>query len=69
MATYKQIMGWVKKNYGISVKTCWIANIKEDVGLKLRKAPNRIDSNKRKYSCPPEKRDLIIEAFRHFRMI
>ena len=33
MATYKQIQDGVKKNYGFTVKTCWIADVKEMCGL------------------------------------
>jgi len=68
MATYKQIQGWVKKNYGFIPKTCWIADIKSKAGLKMRKAPNRIGSE-RLYPCPPEKEESIHAALRHFGMI
>ena len=41
MATYLQIQDWVKLNYGFTPKTCWIADVKHQAGLPMRKAPNR----------------------------
>lgn len=69
MATYKQIQEWVRKNYGFTVKTCWIAHVKEICGLEPRKAPNRRNKNKRENPCPPDKIEPIKQAFRHFGMI
>ena len=69
MTTYKNIQEWVKMNYGFTVKTCWIAHVKEMCGLKLRKAPNRYDENKRTNPCPPEKIEPIKKAFEHFKII
>ena len=64
MPTYKEIQHWVKENYGSTVKTCWIAHVKEMCGLKPRKAANRLDATKRANPCPPEKIEPIKEAFR-----
>jgi hypothetical protein len=36
------------------------ANILKKLGVKLRAAPNGIDSGARKHPCPPEKRVAII---------
>jgi hypothetical protein len=69
MATYKQIQDYVKKRHGCTVKTCWIAHVKELNGLELRTAPNRISGDKRKNPCPASKRPLIEEAMRHYGMI
>jgi len=33
MATYQQIQDWVRKHYGFTVKTYWIAHVKEMCGL------------------------------------
>lgn len=41
MATYKQIQTWVKQQYGFTPETCWIAHVKELMGLSVRSAPNR----------------------------
>lgn len=37
MATYKEIQEYIEKKYNISVKTCWIADMKEYHGL-----PNKL---------------------------
>ncbi len=68
MATYKQIQEWVKQNYGFVPATCWIADVKSQAGLPMRKAPNRKGAERVK-PCPPEKVDSIQAALRHFGMI
>lgn len=69
MATYSKIQDWVKENYGFTPETCWIAHVKEMSGLKLRKAPNRINPTVRQCPCPQEKINSITSALKHFRMI
>ncbi|UZE92468.1 MAG: hypothetical protein IB616_01260 [Methanosarcinales archaeon] len=69
MATYKEIQEYVKKKYGFSVKTCWIAHVKEMCGLSPRIAPNRHSRNSRKNPCPVEKIGPIKDTFNHFGMI
>ena len=69
MATYKQIQFWVKKTYEFTVKTCWIAHVKEICGLKPRRAWNRHPGKKRKNPCPKDKIEPIRRAFKYFRMI
>ena len=66
MATYKQIQRWIKENHGFTVKTCWIAHVKEICGIELRKAPNRLYENVRANPCPPEKTMPIKQALKHF---
>jgi hypothetical protein len=40
--TYKDIQEWIKEdNFGISVKTCWVADVKERCGLSVKRTPNR----------------------------
>lgn len=68
MATYKEIQDYVRRKEGFTVKTCWIAHVKELNGLSPRKAPNRIFEQDRKYPCPPDKRRAIEDALRHFGM-
>lgn len=68
MATYKEIRGWVKNKYGYQPRTCWIADVKEQCGLRVRRAWNR-KSNKRMVPCPKQKVKDIKVAFRHFGMI
>ncbi|MCK4794185.1 MAG: RNA methyltransferase [Desulfobacteraceae bacterium] len=69
MATYSQIQEWVKEQYGFTVKTCWIAHVKEMCGLKPRVSPNRKKPNQRVHPCPPDKEDCIKSAFKNFGMI
>ncbi|MDR2178578.1 MAG: hypothetical protein LBP20_11160 [Treponema sp.] len=52
--TYKAVTEWVKKNRGYTVKTCWIADIKEQMGYPMKKAPNRKGSD-RVEPCPRSK--------------
>ena len=69
LATYKGIQEWVKMNYGFTIKTCWIAHVKEMCGLELRVAPNRHDKFTRTNPCPLDKIEPIKQAFRFFKMI
>ena len=69
MATYREIQEWVRSNYGYTVKTCWIAHVKEMCGLQPNIAPNRFDLTKRLNPCPSNKVGPIKQAFKHFGMI
>ena len=69
MATYRQIQDDVKARIGRSIKTCWIAHVKELNGLPLRAAPNRISVADRVAPCPPEMRAAIEESMRKFGML
>ena len=69
MATYKDIRNYVKKKYGYSVKTCWIAHVKEMCGHNPRIAPNRYSTESRENPCPNDKIDSIKDSFSHFGMI
>lgn len=62
MATYKDIQTDIRQRHNRSVKTCWIAHVKELNGLKLRSAPNRMSPTIRQVPCPPEMRPLIEES-------
>lgn len=69
MATYKEIQNYVLEKYNVTVKTCWIAHVKEMCGILTSRAPNRIDANRRTNPCPMSKEGYIRDAFRHFGMI
>ena len=69
MGTYKEIQNYILEKYSQSVKTCWIAHVKEKVGLNPKKAPNRIDENRRVFPCPKDKEALIIDALKFYHMI
>jgi hypothetical protein len=68
MAKYQEIQEYIKNKYGYTVKTCWIAHVKELCGLPLNDAPKRI-SNARTNPCPYDKVDSIRQAFKYFGMI
>ena len=68
MATYNQIINYVRENYGYTVRTCWIADIKAQHGLTVRRSWNR-QGNGRQNSCPETKQTSIEGALRHFGMI
>ncbi len=69
MATYRQIQLYIKQKYNVTIKTCWIADMKEKNGIKLRIAPNRISLEKKVYPCPNEFEPLIKDAFTYFNMV
>jgi hypothetical protein len=69
MATYRQIQRRVRRKNGVSIKTCWIAHVKEKCGLHLRRASNRISPTRRAQPCPASKVKVIKKAFRHFGII
>ncbi len=64
MATYSDIQADVKSHDGRSVKTCWIAHVKELNGLPVRVAPNRKSDNERQVPCPDEFRPVIEASMR-----
>ncbi len=68
MDTYKEIQIWVKDNYHFTPKPCWIADVKENSGLIVRKAPNRI-GKARVNPCPSDKIDPIQKALKHFGLL
>ena len=65
MATYKQIQQWVRKHYGWTPETCWIAHCKELAGHPVKRAHNRQEDGRSK-PCPANKQSAIFSAFRHF---
>jgi hypothetical protein len=69
VAKYREIQDYVKKEYGLLPKSCWIAHVKEMTGLQPRISHRRYDPNVRQEPCPPNKVEPIKKAFRHFGMI
>jgi hypothetical protein len=69
MATYKGIQNFVKENHDCTVKTCHIADVKEQCGLPVHPAWNRKSPDERQNPCPDDKIQPIREALRHFMMI
>lgn len=69
MATYKEIQNYVKSNFGYVPKTCWIAHCKEIHGLQPKVSSNRHSITERKFPCPIQKQNDILEAFKFYKMI
>jgi hypothetical protein len=69
VATYKEIQGYVRAKEKFVPQTCWIAHVMSEFRLTRRTAPNRIDPDARAKPCPADKRQAIVDALRHFRMI
>ncbi|MDY5930614.1 MAG: 23S rRNA (uracil(1939)-C(5))-methyltransferase RlmD [Candidatus Ornithospirochaeta sp.] len=68
-ATYPNIKKWVMDNYGLSVSSLYIAQVKDKLGLEKRKNYNLGSGEGRVPNCPPEKEEAIKEALKHFNMI
>lgn len=69
MATYKDIQSDIRQRHGRSIKTCWIAHVKELNGLPVRNAPNRMSSSIRQEPCPTDFRPLIEESMHRLGML
>ena len=69
-ATYEEIQAWVKEKYGFHVTHLNIAKTKRKCGIIERQNYNLPKSeNSRSPEMPKQKKEAIIEAFRHFQMI
>lgn len=64
--TYANIRDYVQKTHGMKVSTLYVAQMKAECGLEME--CDRSDG-KQQPKCPPEKREAILDAFRHFGMI
>jgi 23S rRNA (uracil1939-C5)-methyltransferase len=69
VATYPQIKEYIFEKYGLKVPSSYIAQVKTECGIKERENYNLGKEGGRKPSCTPEKREAIMDAFRHFHMI
>lgn len=69
MATYKEIQHYIKSNFGISVETCHIADVKKRCGLEVRVAPNRKSADRLVRPCPDKYVQLIRNALENFNII
>ena len=66
--TYSDIQNYVARHHRVTVKTCWIADVKEREGLGPTPAPNRKEPQ-RVNPCPHDMVPLIQEALHHFDQI
>lgn len=66
MATYKEIQKFIKDKYPELrvAQTCWIADVKRQMGYDVKIAANRIDKNKKVKPCPSEMKPYIEEAIK-----
>lgn len=68
-ATYREIKEWIKAEYGMSVSSLYVAQIKDKCGFEKRQNYNIGENKAHVPNCPPEKEKVILKAFKHFRMI
>lgn len=68
-ATYAEIKAWIKEQYNVSVSSLYIAQCKSACGFEKRDNYNTGIEGHKVPNCPAEKRELIMEAFKHFKMI
>lgn len=68
MVTYRRTQLLVKEESGFVPKTCWIADVKEQLGLRVRRAHNRV-TEVRQNPRPPEKRAAIARALLQLQLL
>ena len=68
-ATYAEIKKWIKEQYNVSVSSLYIAQCKDACGFEKRDNYNKGAEGHKVPNCPEEKKKLILEAFKHFKMI
>ena len=68
-ASYREIKEWIKEQHDVSVSNLNIAQVKDKLGFGKRENYNKGADGHRVPNCPAEKEKLILEAFKHFRMI
>ena len=68
-ATYAEIKKWIKEQYNVSVSSLYIAQVKDKLGFEKRDNYNKGAEGHKVPNCPAEKRELIMKAFKHFKMI
>lgn len=67
MATDTAIQKFVQHHHGFIPKRGWIAHVKEAHGVAMLRTASRVRHGIE--PCPPEKREAIEEALRHFSVI
>ena len=69
-ATYEQIKAYVLEQTGLKVSSLYIAQTKKKCGLDVGENFDLPKSeNARQPQCTPEKKEAIMQAFKHFGMI
>ena len=68
--TYAQIKQYILETHGVKVSSLNIAQTKEKCGIKERDNYHLSKKdNPKQPQCPPEKEEIIMDAFRHFQII
>ena len=68
--TYEQIKEYIFEKYQIKVSSLYIAQVKEECGIKERENYNHSKKEDSKQpKVPEDKRKIIMEALEHFKMI
>lgn len=68
-ATYREIHDWVKEQYGANVTNLNIAQVKDKCGFEKRENYNLGAEGHRVPQVTSEKEKMIMEAFKHFKML
>lgn len=69
-ATYAQIKEYILEKFGLKVSALYIAQIKKKCGIELRENYNKSKKEKQVIpQCTSEKKEAIMDALRHFKMI
>lgn len=64
--TYKEIQEIYRNKYQKTIKSCWIADVKREMGFPMREAYNRENPNQIKNWCKdPDVRDKIKQIIQH----
>jgi hypothetical protein len=66
MATDAEIQEFVQQHHGFIPKPGWIAHVKEVHAIPTLRGAKRARRDRAVEPCPPEKREAIEEALRHF---
>lgn len=69
MATDVEIQKFVQRRHGFIPKTGWIAHVKGVHSIPTLREAKRARRDRAIEPCPPEKREAIEEALRHFGMM
>lgn len=69
MATDVEIQKFVQRRHGFIPKTGWIAHVEDVHNIPTLREAKRARRDRAVEPCPPEKREAIEEALRHFGLI
>ena len=68
--SYLKLKDFILQNYGVKVSTLYIAQVKRELGFEMKPCYYKAGENPAKVpQIPDKKREFIIEAMKHFKMI